>query len=408
MTRAQRLVMLIGLLLIALTAPLLLGGCGGPRTRDTGDGGLATKASLSNPATIAVGPDGSLYIAESNSHRIRCVDTAGIITTVAGDGWEGRSGEGRHRGDGGLATKASLDQPRGLAVSASGELYIADTFNHRVRKVDREGVITTVAGSGPSGDDRGGYSGDGGPATLARLNCPYGIALDSDDSFYITDLANHCVRKVDAAGIITTIVGSGPTADNKGGYGGDGGPAAQARLNKPSGVALGHDGSLYIADILNHRVRKVDSAGIISTVAGHGATGEGLGQYAGDGGPATQASLNCPAGIVLAPDGSLYIADLRNDRVRKVDRHGIITTVAGTGQRDDSGDGGPAVDADLWAPEGLAVGVDGSLYIAELYGDRVRRIAPDGTISTFAGRGVPSARVRPGPLSDPPPSPRLR
>ena len=350
-----------------------------------GDGGPATQALLGNdsPRGIAVGADGGLYIADSGNHRVRRVDPRGIITTVAGSGQFGFGG------DGGPATKAQLLGPTGVAAAADGSLYIADTGNRRVRRVDPRGVIATVAGTGQAG-----FSGDGRPATQAQLVNPLGVAVSADGSLYISDASsntttgnNHRVRRVDQQGIITTVAGTGEL-----GFGGDGGPATQALLNFPTGVVVAADGSLYIADTGNNRVRRLDHpGGIISTVAGTGQAG-----FGGDGGPATAALLNCfasdrPGGVAVAADGSLYVGDSSNNRVRRVDAGGIITTVAGTGQnaRDVSdGDGGPAAQARL-NPSGAAVAADGSLFILDNGNSRVRRVDAGGTISTVAGTGEP-------------------
>jgi hypothetical protein len=264
---------------------------------DSGDGGAATAAQLWDPRGVAVDAAGKLYIADSGRHRIRKVTPDGIITTVAGNGIEGYSG------DGGAATAASLRWPYGVAVDATGNLYIADADNHRIRKVTQDGIITTVAGNGI-----GGYSGDGGAATAASLYYPRDVAVDAAGNLYIADSDNHRIRKVTSAGIITTVAGKGT-----GGYSGDGGAATSASLLWPHGVAVDATGNLYIADKNNNRIRKVTPSGIISTVAGNGAYG-----YSGDGGPATAASLQWPHGVAVDAAGNLYIADTSNHRIRKV------------------------------------------------------------------------------------------
>ena len=334
----------------------------------SGDGGPATAAQLNSPTGVAPDGSGNLYIADRDNHRIRKVDAAGVITTVAGSGRFGGFG-----GDGGAATAAQLDDPRGVALDGAGNLYIADTDNHRIRKVDAAGVITTVAGNGTSG--RGG---DGGAATAAQLNDPSGVALDGAGNLYIADTDNHRIRKVDAAGVISTVVGTG-----RGGSSGDGGPATAARLNSPRGVALDGAGNLYIADIYNHRIRKVDAAGVISTVAGDGTDG-----FGGDGGPATAAQLYWPAGVALDGAGNLFIADNWNHRIRKVDAAGVISTVAGAGRSGYSGDGGPAVEARLRFPVGVALDGAGNLYIADTGNERIRKVDAAGVISTVAGDGT--------------------
>ena len=329
----------------------------GSSTGFGGDGGPATAASLRAPGAVAAGADGSLYIADTDNHRIRWVDPNGIITTVAGTGSSGYSG------DGGPATAARLSYPSGVALGVDGSLYIADLFNHRVRRLGPDGIITTVAGMGGSG----GFSGDGGPATAAGLNYPSGVALGADGGLYIADSGNNRIRRVGPDGIISTVAGSA-------GYGGDGGPATAAYLSKPLGVAVGADG-LYIADRDNRRIRRVGPDGIITTVAGSG--------FGGDGVLATAARLDEPAGVALGADGSLYIADRTESRIRRVGPDGIITTVAGITTNGFSGDGGPATAARLnfysftprlTYPIGVALGPNGDLYIADAINDRIRRV----------------------------------
>ena len=321
----------------------------------SGDGGSATSAGLNVPTGVAVYGPGILYIADFYNDRVRRVDLAGVITTVAGTGSTGFSG------DGGLATSARLSGPGVVAVDAVGNLYIADRGNDRVRRVDAEtGVITTVAGTGSRG-----FSGDGGPATSAELNDPVGVVVDGVGNLYIADMRNHRVRRVDAeTGVITTVAGTGSE-----GFSGDSGPAPSAELRFPSGVVVDGTGNLYIADEGEHRVRRVDLAGVITTVAGTGSEG-----FSGDSGPATSAELAFPSGVAVDSAGNLYIADDGNHRVRRVDLTGTITTVAGTSSRGFSGDGGPATSAELDGPIGVAVDGAGNLYIAESYNHRVRRV----------------------------------
>jgi sugar lactone lactonase YvrE len=322
----------------------------------SGDGGLATDAQFNNPTGVALAPDGGFYIADYANNRIRRLGPDGIITTVAGIGTAGVSG------DGDLATKAQLNRPYGVAAGPDGSLYIADTANHRIRRVGPDGIITTVAGNGASG-----FYGDGGPATVARLNQPWGVALGHDGSVYIADTYNYRIRRVDPDGIITTMAGNGTP-----GFGGDGGPATEAEIHYPTGVARGPDGSLYFADTGTRHVRRVWLDGIITTVAGNGAAG-----YSGDGGLATEAQLGLPAGVALGSDGSLYIADRGTHHVRAVGPDGIITTVAGNGTSGYSGDGEAATEAQLNRPYGVAVGPGGSsLYIADTANHRIRKVAP--------------------------------
>ena len=347
----------------------------------SGDGGPATSASLNQPSSVAVDTAGNLYIVDKDNQRIRKVTPGGTITTVAGNGDFGFTG------DGGPATSASLNFPRGVAVDADGNLYIADTYSNRIRKVTPGGTITTVAGSGSADPGAGGFSGDGGPATSASLNFPTSAALDALGNLYIADLGNHRVRKVTPGGTITTVAGSGPP----GAFSGDGGSATSASLNLPSGVAVDAAGNLFIADLINERVRKVDAIGIITTVAGNGSFG-----FSGDGGQATDAELARPADVAVDAAGDLYIADTDNQRVRKVTSGGIITTVAGNGNIGFSGDGGPAISAELHLSSGaggVAVDADNNLYIADTNNGRIRKVTPGGTISTVAGSDAPCCEL---------------
>jgi len=263
---------------------------------------------------------------------------------------------------------ARLKTPGFLAVGPDGSLYISDTADQRIRRVGPDGIITTVAGTGSAG-----YGG-GGPAThvFAALNYPQGIAVSPDGTLYIADRYNYRVRRVGTDGIMTNVAGTGFASAS-----GDGGPALQADLI-PTNVAVGSDGSLYIAEAANYRIRRVGVDGIITTVVGTGTAG-----FGGDGGPATAAQLSFPCAVVQAPDGSLYVADSDNNRVRRVGPDGIITTVAGMGTPGIGGDGGPASEAALNFPVGLAFGTDGKLYFAEagysdgVGGHRVRRLEAD-------------------------------
>ena len=345
-----------------------------------GDGGPAVDARLFSPQGVAVDGAGNLFIADSGNHRIRKVDAAGTITTIAGSGETRFSGG--FSGDGGPADEAQLSDPFGVAVDGAGNLYIADSGNHRIRKVDAAGTITTIAGSGETGFFGGGFSGDGGPADEAQLSDPFGVAVDGAGNLYIADSGNHRIRKVDAAGTIITIAGSGETGFFGGGFSGDGGPAVEAELRDPSGVAVDSAGNVYIADVGDHRIRKVDSTGTITTIAGTGEFG-----FSGDGGPAVEAELYDPAGVAVDSAGNLYIADTGNGRIRKVDSTGTITTIAGTGEFGFSGDGGPAVEAELYDPAGVAVDSAGNLYIADTGNQRIRKIDSTGTITTIAGTG---------------------
>jgi sugar lactone lactonase YvrE len=311
----------------------------------SGDGGPATSAQLARPFDVTHGPDGSLYIADTFNHRIRRVGPDKIITTVAGTGTAGFSG------DGGPATAAKLNLPIAVALGPDGSLYITDRMNHRIRRVRSDGIITTVAGRGeyrPGLDGKLPPLGDGGPATEAYLNFPFATVAGPDNSLYIADTVNFRIRRVGPDGIIVTVY-----LDTVG-------------LSTLRSLALGPDGSLYIADSsFLSRILRLMPGGSITTVAGTGTFG-----FSGDGGPAIEAKLSSPNGVALGPDGSLYIAD--TFRIRKVRPDGIITTVAGTGNPGFSGDGGPPKAAKFGSVNGIVVGTDGSLYITD--GNRVRRI----------------------------------
>jgi DNA-binding beta-propeller fold protein YncE len=293
-----------------------------------------------------------------------------IITTAVGTGERGFAG------DGGPAKHALLNGPFDVAFDANGDLYFSDTFNHRIRRVDTQtGIITTCAGSGESG-----YSGDGGPATRARLNEPYGIAIDKAANVYIADRHNHCVRRVDAtSGVITTFAGNGAAV-----FRGDGGPASRAGMVEPNGLALDPaHGRLFIADVADHRVRVVDLAtGMISTFAG---TGEA--QHSGDGGPAKAAGIHGARAVKVAADGTVYILERQGSTLRAVDpRTGVITTWAGTGARGYAGDGGPARDAVFDAPKEFALDPVGDILIVDTENHAIRRIdAANGIVETIAG-----------------------
>jgi len=333
---------------------------GNGQTTYSGDGGMAPFAALNYPKGIAIDGAGNIYIADTANFRVRKVNAAGMISTVAGNGVNAATG------DGGMAIAASISDVSGVAVDPAGNLYIADDDNRRIRKVSPTGIITTIAGVGVQG-----FSGDGGPAAAAMVGRAEALALDSAGNLYFADSVNQRVRKIDTQGVITTIAGTGVD-----GFSGDGGPAKAAQLGFPIGVAVDGAGNVYIADGDNNRVRKVDTAGIISTVAGNGHGG-----FAGDGGLAINASINIPSDLAVDGAGNLYIADAGNNRVRMVDKSGNITTVAGTSDNGYSGDGGTATQAMLNYPWGLAVDASGKVYIGDRVNSRVRTLSPAITVS---------------------------
>ena len=332
----------------------------------SGDGAAATSAGLIEPFALAVDSSGNVYIDERGDGRIRKIDTKGNISTIAGNGTLGFTG------DSGTGTTAELNLPQGVAIDSSGNVYIADTQNNRVRKLSG-GTISTVAGNGVYA-----YSGDNGPAIQAQLNSPQAVAADAAGNFYIADTANHVVRKVAANGTITTLAGNGSA-----GSGGDNGAATSAQLNKPAGVTVDSAGNVYIADTANSRVRKVVPGGTISTVAGGGTPG-----YGGDGGAGTSAALNFPSGLAVDAAGNVYIADTDNSVIRKLSTGGTITTVAGNGLEGYAGDGNPATAAQLTYPQAVAVDSAGNLYIADSENNRVRMVTANGIITTLAGNGL--------------------
>ena len=291
----------------------------------------------------------------------------------------GSLGEG-YSGDGGPAALAQLTGPRGLALDAAGNLYVADSGNHAIRRIAKDGTITTIAGRGVRG-----FSGDGGRATSARLNTPTGVAFDSRGNLYIADTLNHRVRKVNRAGTIATIAGSGAlstVSHGTGGFGfsGDGGPAVLAQLSIPEGVAVDSRGNVYIADTGNDRIRKVDTKGIIRTIAGTGKH-----SYSGDGRPAVRANLYAPVGLAVGPGGSLYFSERDHHAVRMITARGMMVAVAGRGGiRGYTRGGGAAIQAKLNDPQGIAFGRVGELYLADAGNLRIRVVWPDRTITTLA------------------------
>ncbi|MFC1769888.1 hypothetical protein ACFLZI_02375 [Nitrospirota bacterium] len=343
--------------------------------------GIATQQTLNDPQGVLVDAAGNIYIAENFGSRIRIVNAAGFINTLAGDGSTGYSG------DGGISTSAIVNSPIGLAMDSSGNLYISDFGNESIRMINSSGIINTVAGSNISD---WGYSGDGGLANAAMLNSPMGIAFDALDHYYIADSANSAIRNVAAVTEdIDTFAGTGEF-----GYSGDGGLATSAMLNGPEGVAYDNGSSiLYISDTYNHRIRTVADSGDISTFAGNGFEGS-----LGDGGLANAAILYEPNGVVYDSNGSMYIADLGGHQVRKVNTStGIITTIAGTGEGGYSGDGGAATSALLNTPAGLALDeANEILYIADSRNHAIRAVnLLNGLITTIAGDGFPDLPVNP-------------
>jgi len=320
----------------------------------TGDGGPANMAYLAGPTTAVADPAGKIIIADQNYQRIRQVSSVGIIVTLAGTGAAGFSG------DGNAASKAKLNSPYGVAMDGAQNIFFSDFSNHRVRKIDTKGVISTVAGNGTSA-----FAGDNGVATNASLNNPAGLAVDVLGNLFIADQLNNRIRKVDTNGIITTVAGSSTNVL----YAGNGGYATNAGLFRPRGVAVDAVGNLFIADTGNNRIRKVDTNGIITLLAGTNSSG-----FSGDGGLALTNKFASPAAVAVDGAGNVFVADELNDRIRKIDTNGIITTAVGNGVSGFGGEGGIATNAAISLPTGISFDSAGNLIIAELGNYRVRKV----------------------------------
>jgi len=339
----------------------------------SGDGGQARDAQMNEPRMLTFDGAGTMYIVDTFNQVVRRVGTDGVITTVAGHntGFVPRDDaecKANFSGEGVPATEATLSCPHAAAVAANGDLFIADSANHVIRRVDHAThVITTIAGQG----GRSGDTGDGGPARQARITGPKGIIFDRNWNLIIADSGNDRIRRVDVrTGIITTIAGTGVTGES-----GDGGPATAAKLDEPRTMALAADGSILFTEPRVNRVRRISPDGIISTFAGTGRAG-----FSGDGGPATRAQLNFNRGVGVDGAGTVWIADSLNQRIRKVDANGIISTVAGNGKpcyaspNNSCGDGGPASAAGFATPRALEFDGNGNLYVADTFNERIRRI----------------------------------
>lgn len=315
----------------------------------------AKEAKLTYPSQVAVDNLGNVYIADTFNHSVRKVDTWNNLSTIAGNGTKGYSG------DGGPGNAAQLNFPWSVATDNKGNIYIADADNHRIRRIDAGGTITTVAGNGTKGS-----MGDGGAATSAQLNYPDGITVDNAGNLYIADSGSHVIRKVDAnTRTIMKIAGTTGVA----GFSGDGGRATDAKFNNPKRITVTSNGILYIVDKGNHRIRRVETNGIITTVAGNGIAG-----FGGDSGPAITAQLNSPSDVTVDVMGNLYIADTENHRIRKVDvTTTTITTIAGSIPGYE-GDGGPANRALLNAPDGVTLDSKGNLLVADSKNNRIRQL----------------------------------
>jgi len=343
----------------------------------SGDGNVASAADLNGPYFVSLDAAGNVYILDRMNFRIRKIfASSGIIVTIAGNGGLGSTG------DGSLGTAAEV-RPYGMAVDLSNNVYIADAAYHKIRKVNASGIISTYAGTGIIGS-----TGDGGPALAARFSAPYGMATDASGNLYIADGLANVIRKINAAGVISRFAGN-----DTAGFAGDGGAAVTAKIDSPYALATDRKGNVYFSDMMNNRVRKVDVAGIITTVAGTGTYG-----YSGDNGPAVGAELKRPAGLAVDTIGNLYIADADNDVIRMVDTFGVITTVVGNGTPGFGGDLGPVNGCNLHTPFGVAVDKYGEIYIADANNQRVRK-----TYTPLAVENVSNANVVeifPNPVTD--------
>jgi sugar lactone lactonase YvrE len=369
-------------------------------TGELGDAndGYAREIQLNHPTNIRFDREGRMLVAAWHNSKVKRLNLeTGLIENIAGTGARSYSG------DGGPANMAALDLPSSVAVNAAGDIIISDQANYRLRLVDATGTIFTICGDGTPG-----YGGDGGPAEMAKLNSPRGqaaqpagrIFIDRNDQIYIADTANHVIRMVDGSGVITTIAGVGTA-----GYGGDGGPALQAQFNTPSDVVVDANGFIYVADTMNNRVRRIAPDGTVTTVAGNGTLG-----YAGDGGPADEAQLNRPYGVALSPDGDLFIADTHNHRIRRItavlppdfdpnagggfpevpiipcsNEVGTICTYAGTGQTGYSGEGSDRLRTVMYWPFDMEFTPFGRTYVLDWNNHRVREILRDDTVQTIVG-----------------------
>ncbi|MGH9841930.1 MAG: hypothetical protein ACREEM_24505 [Blastocatellia bacterium] len=338
--------------------------------------GPRATVALVYPNGLAFDNQGDLYVSDIGAHRILKHTRRGQLLVVAGTGQSGFSG------DGGLAAKAQLHSPHDLAFDAEGNLFVADSGNHRIRRIDRQGVIITIAGDGLSA--KTGYN---DPLLPNSLNNPQSLAFDREENLLIADTYNHVVRRLDRNGAMTIFAGSVP------GYGGDGGAATKAQISLPMAVAVAPDSGVYISDAGNSRIRRVAPDGMIQTVAGYGPPQDTYGGgYAGDGGPPEKAKLFSATDLKFDVAGNLYIADSGNHRIRVV-RNGVITTLAGSGKMGFSGDGGKATEADLNTPQKVAIAHDGTVFIADRVNHRIRKVDARGVISTIAGVGSPTGML---------------
>ena len=351
---------------------------------DLGDGRNALQIIIEGPMGVAEDASGNLYVSDREARLIWKIESSGRATVIGGTGKvTDPQGLPRSRV---LAREVDFASPEGIVVDRDGNLLVADSLNHAILKIDRDGYMTHVAGNGKRG-----FSGDGGKATDASLAFPYDVRLDSKGNVYVADVFNHRIRKVDGNGLISTVAGTGVA-----GFSGDGGPAIKAQLNMPYGILLDSDDNLLIADSDNNVVRRVGSDGIIRTIAGNGQRG-----FEGDGGLALAAKFDSPQALVLDRNGRLYIGDEHNNAIRFIERDGKIQTLIGSKGPGFSGDDGPATAGQIADPENLLIRKDGALLISVRDNARLRIISPDGIIKSFAGKGPTSKHEYFAPISLP-------
>jgi len=369
-------------ILLLLCLPVFTNGqiittvAGNASTGYTGDGAAATAATLHNPNQVAVDNLGNLYIADGCNNVIRKVNSSGTISTFAGTGYEaGSCGSGDFSGDGGPAVSARFRSPFSVVADPSHNIYVGDD-NNEIRKINTTGTISDFAGQGPSVSTDAAYNNDGGPASAVDLIYPLGLAADNAGNIYYIDGSTYQVRMISSTGIVKTIAGVGCC----GAYSGDNGPGTAAAINNPTQIAVDNAGNVYIADDGNYVIRKVNSSGVITTFAGNGSVG-----YSGDGGAATAAKLWDPKGVATDAAGNVYIADAAVSRIRKVDVAGTITTIAGTGTGPAtggySGDNGAATAASINGPTSIAVDASGNIYFTDYGNQVIRKIGSSSTMS---------------------------
>lgn len=351
---------------------------------DVGDGKNALQVIIEGPMGIGEDTEGNIILSDREGKFVWRIEKSGRAVVIAGTGKPTGAGglpEGRV-----LATEVDLAMPEGLVVDRDGSILLADSYNHVILRIDKEGYLTRFAGTGERG--RGG---EGVKALESSFAFPCDVRLDSKGNIFVADLENHRIRKITRGGLVTTVAGSGVP-----GYSGDGGPALNAQLNSPWGILIDNDDNLLIADSNNDVIRKVGSDGIIHTIAGNGQEG-----YEGDGGPALSAKLNTPQSLAVDAQGRIYIGDEHNDAIRVIELDGTIRSFIGSKGPGYSGDGGPASQAQIADPENLWVRKDGSILISVRDNARLRIVSPEGIITTLAGKGPTSRHDYYGPITIP-------